>query len=270
VLAAAGVPAGAIVLLNDSGSSGPPRNDTGAAYAGKVAATFAPVDAANRALSDSLRGLRRGHGSAAQDAVARAQTATSAARGALGAVAVPAGSQDLAAQMRQALDRETTYLSAVNLALAHPSNPGVAQLQSIAGTLTSTLEAIGAPIPGASQNVTGADKLTAWAQRTARAAAQRRRNARRVAATPAPAPQPAATPANAPSGGVCPSGERVNATTTCEFATNVHSGWLDTPGISNTVSAFSAATGRTITMDCGPSSGGSIVCTGGENAYVSW
>jgi hypothetical protein len=262
--------AAAIVVLNGRDSKGSSQSERSAAYSQKVARTFAPVDAANRRLSDVLTALRRGHASAAQDAVAGAQSTTSAARGALGAVAVPDGSQALAAQLRQALDREATYLSTVNLALAHPSNPGVAQLQGIAGNLTSTLEAIGDPIPGASQNVKGADKLTAWAQRTARAAAQRRRDARRAAAIPAPAPQPATNPADAPSGGVCPSGVRVNATTTCRFANNVHDAWLATPGLSNTVTAFSPSTGRDIVMDCAPNSGGTIVCTGGENAYVSW
>jgi hypothetical protein len=271
LLALAAIAAAAIVVLNDrGGSSGPSRTDLNVTYSKKVAATFSPVDAANRRLSDALTALRRGHGSAAQDAVTGAQSTTAAARGALGALTVPDGSQELAAQMRQVIDRESTYLSAVNLALAHPSNPGVAQLQSIAGSLTSTLVAIGDPIRGASENVAGADRLTSWAQRTARAAASRRRAARQAAVAP-PAPQPAPTPSNAPTGDVCPSGERVNATTSCAFAENVHSAWIDTPGVSNTVTAYSAATGRDITMDCGPTGGGgTIVCTGGENAFVSW
>ncbi len=65
----------------------------------------------------------------------------------------------------------------------------------------------------------------------------------------------------------CTDGIRANASTTCDFAMNVAGEYGSNPGAS-TISAYSPMTGKHYTMRCGPSSGGGILCTGGNNAAV--
>jgi serine/threonine-protein kinase len=272
LLLAAGVIAALVILL--SGGSSESGADPNAAYADEVAASFKPVDSANRRLSSALERLdgAKPPSAGTRAALARARTATSTARGALGALTVPQGSEGLQTQMRQALDREETYLRAVNLALTRPAGPGVSGLQGLAGNLTNSLEAIGAPIAGAAQNVTGADALTAWAQRVRRSKAGRKPAA--GAPAPAPAPAPGASAAPAPPVAYvtekdCLGGVTVSSTTSCPFAHNVREAWRATSGTANTVTAYSDATGRTYDMTCAPVSGG-ITCKGGVNAVVSF
>jgi serine/threonine-protein kinase len=263
----------ALVVVLSGGDSKDGGTDAAAAYAARVGTAFKPVDSANRRLSNALEHLdgAKRPSAGTKAAVARARTATSTARGALGALTPPTGSQRLETQMRQALDREETYLRAVALALSRPTGPGVSELQSLAGNLTSSLEAVGAPIAGAAQNVTGADALTAWAQRVRKAAARRKTQQASAPSSGTPAPGTAA-PAPLPSSAAvkdCGDSITVSSTTSCPFAHSVRDAWFDAPGTTNTVSAYSAATGRTYAMSCGPT-GGTITCRGGINAVVSW
>jgi hypothetical protein len=260
-LVVAGAAAAAIVLLGSS--------DTGAdqtsAYAGNVAKSFVPVDAANRRLSAALEAMTgRQRPNAARAAVARARSATSGARGALAALPAPGGSQQLATRMRQALDREDSYLRGVDLALAHPSSPAVGQLETLAGNLTSALEAVGAATTGDAQDVSGADTLTRWAGR--------RRHAARSSNTAAgSAPSSGVTPPASPyaSGTDCGGGLHAGPNTSCDFAQNVQEAYNEAPGESASVDVYSPVTGQTYTMDCSVAGAG-VTCSGGNNASVSW
>jgi hypothetical protein len=265
LLAVAAVAAALIVVLGGSSSSG--GGDQHAAYLQKMSAAFAPVDRANQHLSNELDGLSAGHPAGAQAAVARAQSATSEARGALGALSVPAGSEQVTTRLRQALDREDTYLGAVSTALAHPSSPGVAQLQTLEGNLTNALEGVGAPIDATAQSVGGADAVTAWAVSARHAAARRHRQASQSgAAGAASAP---ATPGPYANGRDCGDGIHAGPNTSCEFAANVRAAYDEAPGAAATVDVYSPVTGKTYSMDCRPAGSGTT-CSGGNGASASW
>jgi hypothetical protein len=77
----------------------------------------------------------------------------------------------------------------------------------------------------------------------------------------------AATPAAAPSSGStsCGDGLSVNGNTSCPFAENVREEYRSSGG-GSTISAFSPATGRVISMSC--RGGVPTVCSGGDNAVV--
>jgi len=84
----------------------------------------------------------------------------------------------------------------------------------------------------------------------------------------ASAPSPGvAAPAAPPSSGSssCGDGLSVNANTSCPFAENVREEYRSSGGAS-TISAFSPATGRVISMSC--RGGVPTVCRGGNNAVV--
>jgi hypothetical protein len=268
----------AVILLTGGSSSG--SESGSASYARQAAAAFQPLNSANQQLSTALAGLHGRSTAGARAAVTQAQSATSAARGALAALPAPDASDQLPIQLRQAFDREDAYLAAVSTALAHPSDPGVAQLPSLAGNLTSSLDAVGAPLAGAAQSVTGAEALAAWArgQKRARAAAARRAAARRRAnaanvaaggSTPATGlPSVTPTPTVGPSD--CGGGLHVNpVTTTCPFARNVQQMYREASGSTASVEAASPVTGKLYTMYCRPEGGG-IACSGGNNASLSW
>jgi hypothetical protein len=246
-------------------SSGSDNDDPVADYRAQVTETLKPVDAANLRLSNALSRLDRGRPTQALNAVARATDANSAARGALGAIAVPDGGDDLAAQVRQALDREQTYLNAVDTALARPSDPGASQLPTLAGNLTSAFEAVDAPIAGP-DNVSGVEALTAWVQRTRRAASRGRAGGDAASPTRPATPAPESPIAR---GRDCGSGTHAGPNTTCDFAHLVRQAWTEAPGLAATVDVYSPATGRTHTMHCAPAGNG-ISCSGGNNASVSW
>ena len=95
-----------------------------------------------------------------------------------------------------------------------------------------------------------------------------RQSAGGTAATPRPA-SAAATPAIAGAGSgsdetACGNDLAVGPDTTCAFAENVRSAYEGTgPG---TVMAYSPVTNRTYAMSC--STGGAVVCTGGDDASV--
>jgi hypothetical protein len=247
-----------VVLALSGGGHSKPR------FSQQVQDAFTPVDSANRDLSSALADLRTGHPGSAQRAADRAQNATSTAQGTLAALGTPAGSQQLASQTRQALDRESTYLRAVRTTLDHPSNAGAAQLQELAGNLTSALEAAGAPLAGDAQNVQGADTLTSWATRTRRTSLRKGRATGGQTTATAPAPV-------GPYAGQrdCGGGLHAGPRTSCDFAANVRSAYTAAPGEAATVEVFSPVTGQTYTMDCSLAGSG-VTCSGGNDASVSW
>jgi hypothetical protein len=261
LLAVGAVAVALIVVLGGGSSSG--GHDQRAAYVDKISTAFAPVDRANQHLSNVLGGLHGSTVSAAQSAVARAQGATSGARGALGALSAPAGSEQLTTKMRQALDREGTYLSAVATALDHPANPGVAQLQTLEGNLTNSLEAVGTPINAAAENVSGADAVTAWAVSARHAAAKRHRTAIQSAPGTATAPSPYAN------GRDCGGGLHAGPNTSCDFAANVRAAYEEAPGGAAAVRVYSPVTHEYYSMDCSPAGSG-VTCSGGNSASVTW
>lgn len=260
VLVVGAIAIGLILLLDGSDS----KSSGSGNYSQKVTSTFAPVDTANQRLSDALAQLSSGGPATARSAAAQAEDATSSARGALSTLAVPNDSQQLAGQARQALDRESSYLSAVSAVLAHPSSDAVSDLRTLSGNLTSSLEAAGAPLAGSAQHVSGVDGLTTWAQHARRTAAHKRTQMQQGSGGgSAPAPSPLANGRN------CGGGLFAGPNTTCAFAENVRQAWAEAPGVANTIEVFSPATGQTYTMNCRPA-GDAITCSGGNNASVSF
>jgi hypothetical protein len=270
-LIAAGIAAALIIILSGSSSSSTKGPDEQQTYTAKVTAAFAPVNNANHRLSNALENLdgAKRPGAAVRTAVARSKSASSAARGALDALTVPTGSQQLTTQLRQALDRQDAYLSAVDAALSDQSNPAVSQLQTLSGNLTDALDAVGAPLGGAAQNVRGADSLTGWAQRRRRAAARNHARQQQQASSSPGSGGSAASASPLASGRDCGAGLHAGPNTTCEFAQNVREAWAAAPGLANTIQVYSPATGQTYTMNCAPAGTG-ITCSGGNNASVSW
>jgi hypothetical protein len=266
------VAAGAVaaVLLMSGGSN------ASASYRAKVTAAFGPVIAANRSLSDSLESLHGNDASGAQSATSRAQNASSSARGALNALTPPPDSQQAASEARQALDREDSYLSAVNTGLANPSSPVVSQLQGLAGNLTTSLDAVGVTLSGASQSVGGAETLTTWAQHRAHQPQQQASNGQ---ASNSSGQQPSSGGQQSSSGGLssnpytngrdCGSGLYAGPNTSCDFAQNVRDAYYAAPGTTTTVNVYSPVTGQTYAMFCSPAGAG-VTCSGGNDASVAW
>ena len=253
----------AFVLLSGSGG-----DDEQVAYREKVAGTFGPVLGANQKLSDELSRLRGTKRLRARLAVRRAQQATTSAAGALGALSVPEGSEKLATDARQVLDRERAYLSAVSAVLRNPSSSSRGQLETLESNLTTALSEAGPSVAGTEQTVSGAARLTAWAPRAAAAIKDGK------GGTPAP-PQSGGTPSAPPAtnpysnGRSCGGGLYAGPNTSCEFAENVRDAYYEAPGATATVRVFSPATGLTYTMNCAPSGTG-ITCSGGNNASVTF
>jgi hypothetical protein len=273
VLIAGGV---AAYLIASGGSS---SSGEDAAYRRDVARAFGPVLGANRQLSDTLASLRGLNRANAQIAVRRARQATTAATGALGALDAPSGSQKLASDAQQVLDREAAYLGAVGAVLGRPSVAGASQLQTLASNLTSALHAAGPTVAGTSETVSGAGHLASWAGQAAatlkhRAQAKAKARAKRQASTTAPAsggtttaPAPAVNPyAN---GRACGDGVFAGPNTSCPFAFNVRTAYYSAPGTTATVQVYSPTTGQTYTMNCAPS-GSAVTCSGGNNASVTF
>jgi hypothetical protein len=259
-----------VVLVLSSGSS---DGDTKSgrspipAYQQRVVAAYRPVDDANRHVSAALTRLRTGRSASAEAAVTEAQSATSSAKGALGALDAPPGGERLAAQMRQVLDRETSYLQAVQTALTHPSATTAAAVQPLASNLTSDLGQIG-QLSSSAGNVRGADNVTTWAVRTRRAEV-RKKHAAAHKTQRSNGGSPSAPPNPFQNGRDCGGGVHAGPNTSCAFAINVYQAWLSVPGAAASLDVYSPQTGLTYTMDCRPAGSG-YTCTGGNNASVSW
>lgn len=266
-LVVAGAAVAAVLLTSGGGSAS-------ASYRAKLTAAFAPVISANRTLSGSLGSLHGSDASPAQSATARAQSASSSARGALNALTTPADAQQLASAARQALDREDSYLSAVNAALANPSSPVVSQLEGLAGNVTSAFDAVGTPLNGASQSVSGADTLTAWAQHRAHQQQQPANggngSSSQSSSSGGSQQSPGALTSNPYANGRdCGGGLYAGPNTSCDFAQNVRAAYDAAPGTTTTVNVYSPVTGQTYAMFCSPAGSG-VTCSGGNNASVAW
>jgi hypothetical protein len=266
LLAAGGVAAAVLLTSNDDGSTA----DT--AYRQQVATTFGPVLGANRELSGQLADLRGTNPTDARAAARRAQQATTLATGAIGALSAPSGSDQLARDARQVLDREGAYVSAVAAVLANPSSTSRGQLVTLESNLTSALSAAGPTVAGNSQTVSGADRLAAWAPRTARTIkrreqAKRRKNSRKKTSNNSTAAPSSPNPLQ--SGRSCGGGVYAGPNTSCEFAFNVRAAYYAAPGSTASVRVFSPVTGATYTMNCAPSGSG-VTCSGGNNASVAF
>lgn len=257
----------------------PSRDDQPSAaanYRHRVAGIFGPVLGSNRQVSRELARLRGTHPTGARAAVRQAREAMTTARGALGALTVPAGQQALASSARQVLDHESAYLAAVAGALAHPTTASVASLDTLSSNLTAGLDAGGPTIAGTGQTVSGTGRLTAWVHQTRRAL--KRQAKRRAAKRAAASSGSAATGTGAGSGATtnpyadgrdCGGGLFAGPNTSCAFAENVRDAYNEAPGLSATVQVYSPVTDQTYTMDCAPSGSG-VTCSGANNASVSF
>jgi hypothetical protein len=258
VLVVAAIVVGVVLLTSGSKSS------SGSRYQAVVGRIFAPVLSSNQQVSDELGRL---HGTRATDvraAVRRAQREVTTAQGALGAVAVPTGSQSVSRAAHQVLDGETPYLTSVGGVLARPSAAGATELPALASNLSSALSAAGPAIAGTSQTVTNTDVLMRWVARAVHA----RRVRHRPATTP-PSSGGSGTPAPAQNGSACGGALYAGPNTSCPFAENVRDAYNEAPGAAATVEVYSPVTGQTYTMDCAPSGTG-VTCSGGNNASVSF
>ena len=258
VLVVAAIVVGVVLLTSGSSSS------SGSRYQAEVGRIFAPVLTSNQQVSDELGRLHGARATDARAAVRRVQREVTTAQGALGAVAVPAGSQSVSSAAHEVLDRETAYLTSVGGVLARPSAADASQLPTLASNLMSALSATGPAIAGTSQTVTNTDVLMRW---VARAVHARHVRHHRTTTTP---PSGGGGPANPlQNGRSCGGGLYAGPNTTCPFAQNVRDAYNEAPGATATVEVYSPVTGQTYTMDCAPSGTG-VTCSGGNNASVSF
>jgi hypothetical protein len=242
-------------------------DDAAAAYRAKVDTAMGGVVKANRSLSDALARLKTGRSPAAERAIAKGESATASARGAINALTVPEGSEQLATNARQTLSRESAYLTAVKASLAEPRSASLAEVQTLAANLTDAFDVVAPREADWSQSVAGADSLTAWATRTVKA--QKRAKSKRDAQRPESPAGSAAAPAAAAGSTQCGPALRAGPNTSCAFAENVREAYFEAPGAHATVEVFSPTTGRAYTMSCSPAGSG-VTCSGGNNASVSF
>lgn len=113
----------------------------------------------------------------------------------------------------------------------------------------------------------------AKAANAALAAKRAERAAKRAANKPAAAPVvvvPASAVAPAASALTnCGDGVFAGSDTSCPFALNVQSAWM-TSGATTSITAYSPVTGQSYAMYCRIAGAGSVICTGGNNAYVQF
>lgn len=265
-LAVALVAAVVVVLLLTVFASDSDADGT-AEFQAKVNRVMNPVIRANERVSDRLSGLRGTRVAPARAAVTEAEDATLTAQGGVAALTVPDGSEQAARNVRGTLNRETSYLAAVDTALRNPSSATASQTQTLAANLTDALNTISPEGKNWAASVSGADRLTAWAQKAAkrkRAAARRARDDDQAAAPAAPS-----APAALPGGSDCGDGVYAGPNTSCPFAFNVRDAYNEAPGASATVRVYSPVTDQTYTMSCSPAGNG-VTCSGGNGASVSW
>ncbi len=129
----------AIILLTGSNSN------TADPYRQKLTVALTPVLSTNTALSNTLTSLHGKNTAAAKNAAGQAQSAVTAARGAVAVLTVPSADAQLAQQVQQALTQESGYLQAVSATLAHPSAENISPLQTLATNTQSALVPIVSP-----------------------------------------------------------------------------------------------------------------------------
>jgi hypothetical protein len=255
-----------VVVGRSSGESG---SDSAAAdYGQRLGTAFAPVRSSNRELSDQLLRLRGTRAIDARAALRKARQATSLAQGATNALTAPAGERQIGERASQMLDRETAYLSAVGAVLSDPSSPTASEIQGLASNLTSAISAA-PPVAGSVQDVSGADRLTAWALQTRRvirrrAARRRAASARRRTGSTVPV-----APSSTASFTACDQNiSAKNGTTSCAFAENVfwEYWYFTTSGQGTRFTAYSPSTHMVYEVNCGGTS--PVVCTTDTGAEI--
>jgi hypothetical protein len=265
----------ALLLVGGDDSSGGSK----ASYQRQMAQAFGPLLGANQQLSDELAKVRGTKPTDARVAARRAQEQATMTQGAIGALKVPEGGEQLSQSARQVLDRETAYVAAVAAVLNDPSNPQRSQLGTLESNLTSALSAAGPSIAGTTATVSGADRLAVWAPRASRTL-RRRAAARHRAETDRNAARGGGSTTGSnggsPSGSGALAGTRscggnlfAGPATSCEFAQNVRDAYNEAPGARATVRAHSPVTGQVYTMSCAPSGSG-VTCSGGNDASVTF
>jgi hypothetical protein len=271
VLIAAAVVAVFVVAPKDDG----PSADT--AYRAKVASAMGPVLGANSQASDALAHLRgkeikSSRASDARIAVGRAQRAITLATGAVGAMTIPAGSEQLARDTRQALDRERAYYANVSRVLNRPVSASTNGLQESAADLTSALSVAGPTVAGTEQTVNGTSRLVSWARtiRKAHAPEPTTGHGGTGSAGGSGTATTTVAPVTQASGGQsCGGGVFAGPNTSCPFALNTRDAYYEAPGSHATVRVFSPVTDTTYTMTCAPSGSGTT-CSGANNASVTF
>lgn len=247
----------------------------------RLAAIFGPVLGANEEVSDELGKLRGTNPTEALAAVGTAKDETTRAKGALSSLSTPEGSGSITKDAQQVLDREESYLAAVEAVLLDPSSPTLSQLATLESNLTTAFSAAGPSVAGESDSVRGVQTLVRWAPsavaakararaiRVREAAARRRAAARTAATATAAATSVAPTSAFGGNGTDCGGGLVAGPRTSCPFAAIVRTAYFDAPGSAATVNAYSPVTGQTYVMNCAPAGSG-ITCSGGNNASVAF
>jgi hypothetical protein len=260
------VAAAAVLLVVVTACSARTANsDAPTAYQQKVAAAFAPLRDANQQFSRELGSVSGTFTKRALDAIRAAQHAQASASGAVDALSPPAGSQTLADNARQVLDREDAYLSALSAVLGDPSNPSRGELITLQSNLQSALTAAGPVVAGSNPSLSGATDVTAWAPQAAAARAHPAPSAASTSSSSSPQ-----APGNPYSNGRdCGDGIYAGPNTSCSFAFNVREAWRNAPGTTNSVTVYSPVTGRDYVMSCAPS-GVAISCSGGNSAAVTF
>jgi hypothetical protein len=262
--------AGAAVVLLGSKHDGP-TPDT--AYRAKIASAMGPVLGANRQASDALSRLRgkkvkSSRASDARIAVARAQRVVTLATGAVGAMTIPAGSEQLARDTRQVLDRERAYYADVARVLKKPASESTNGLQESASDLTSALSVAGPTVAGTEPTVTGTSRLANWAT-IIRKAQSKRKTVNGGGTTSTTTTTIVPITRSTPGGQSCGDGVFAGPNTSCPFAFNTRDAYNDAPGSSATVRVYSPVMDTTYTMSCAPSGSG-ITCSGANNASVTF
>jgi hypothetical protein len=261
----------AVIVLGSKSDTKPPADTV---YRQKIASAMGPVLGANKQASDTLSHLRgkkvkSSRASDARIAVARAQRAVTLATGAVGAMTIPSGSEQLARDTRQVLDRERAYYADVARVLKKPASESTNGLQESASDLTSALSIAGPTVMGNEPTVSGTSRLVNWA--TIIRKAQSKRKATKSDGTTSTTTTVVTPPItrSTPGGQSCGDGVFAGPNTSCPFAFNTRDAYNDAPGSHATVRVFSPVTDTTYTMSCAPSGDG-VTCSGGNDASVTF
>ena len=272
-LALAAVAVIAIILFNGSSATAPSRTNS---FRSKLSSALAPVVSTNQSLSTALEaidGSKKTIG-AAQTATSQAQSAVTAARGAIGVLTVPSTYTSLSQQAQEALTEENGYLEALASTLSNPSGQSSSQLRPLITAAQSAMVPLTQVAPGATGSLSGTDNVLSWVAGATAVSQAAQKKAQQQASTPKSSPQPATAspPSSAPSGlSACDQNISVNSATSCQFADNVFYLYAQDvqqaggPG-SYVVYAYSPATGQSYNDSCGYNPTNQIVlCSHGSD-----
>ena len=253
----AAIAALAIILLNGSGSSS--GTTSASAYRAKLTSALAPVVSANQTLSAALQALDGSKKTigAAQNDTSQAQSAVTAARGAVGILTVPSSQALQSQQVQQALTEENGYLQALSSTLSDPAGQSSSQLRPLLTATQSAMVPLGSVAQGATTSLSGVDNVLSWvAGATAVTQAAQRKSQSQSSSTSTSTQQSAAPPSGSPSGLTsCDQNISINSATSCAFADNVFYQYAQdvqqagAPG-SYIVYAYSPATSQSYNDTC--------------------